>query len=94
MARALRNNILTLCGWLALGAAVQAQTLSVPAKLVLYPDLIVHNGKIVSMDDIILRALAPDAPDSREIVDSLREIVLHHERNELADPPAASSLGG
>lgn len=49
---------------------------------------------IVSMDDIILRALAPDAPDSREIVDSLREIVLHQEKNELAERPAASSLGG
>lgn len=50
---------------------------------------------IVSMDDIILRALAPDSPDANEIVDSLREIVLHHEKNELAEPPAAaSSLGG
>lgn len=50
---------------------------------------------IVSMDDIILRALAPDAPDSNEIVDSLREIVLHHEKNDLqTEPPAASSLGG
>jgi CBS domain-containing protein len=56
-----------------------------------------HGGRlagIVSMDDIILRALAPDAPDSAEIVDSLREIVLHHEKNELAELPAASSLGG
>ena len=52
MARSLRNNILTFCGWLALAAAVQAQTLTVPARLVQYPDLIVHNGKIVSMDDI------------------------------------------
>ncbi len=50
---------------------------------------------IVSMDDIILRALAPDAPASSEIVDSLREIVLHQEKNDLlAEPPAASSLGG
>lgn len=49
---------------------------------------------IVLMDDIILRALAPDAPDSTEIIDSLREIVLHHEKNDLVDPPAASSLGG
>ncbi len=51
---------------------------------------------IVSMDDIILRALAPDAPASSEIVDSLREIVLHHEKNDLLAelPAAASSLGG
>ena len=49
---------------------------------------------ILSMDDIILRALAPDAPDSREIVDSLREIVLQQEPNELLDPAAASAPGG
>ena len=49
---------------------------------------------IVSMDDVILRALAPDAPDSTEIVDSLREIVLQQERNELLEPAASGSLGG
>ena len=49
---------------------------------------------IVSMDDIILRALAPDAPDSGEIVDSLREIVLYQEQNDLREPAAASALGG
>jgi len=50
---------------------------------------------IVSMDDVILRALAPDAPDSTEIVDSLREIVLYHEKNDLlSEKPAASSPGG
>ncbi len=33
-------------------AAAQQQTLNdVPAEMVSYPDLIVHNGKIVSMDD-------------------------------------------
>lgn len=49
---------------------------------------------IVSMDDIILRALAPDAPDSGEIVDSLREIVMQQEQNELPEPAATSALGG
>jgi CBS-domain-containing membrane protein len=49
---------------------------------------------IVSMDDVILRALAPDAPDSTEIVDSLREIVLHQEKKEIIDPPASGSPGG
>ena len=52
MARALRNSILTLCGLLVLGVAVRAQTLTVPAKLVQYPDLIIHNGKIVTMDNL------------------------------------------
>lgn len=49
---------------------------------------------IISMDDIILRALAPDAPDSGEIVDSLREIVLYQEQNDLREPAAASGPGG
>ena len=49
---------------------------------------------IVSMDDIIVRALAPDAPDSNEIVDSLREIVMHLYDDVTAEPAAASSLGG
>jgi CBS-domain-containing membrane protein len=47
---------------------------------------------IVSMDDIILRALAPDAPDSSEIVNSLREIVMHLEDDTVVMEP--SSLGG
>ena len=56
MPRALRNSILTICGFLMLGVvAVPAQdTLTVPANLVQYPDLIVHNGKIVTMDDLSL----------------------------------------
>jgi CBS domain-containing protein len=49
---------------------------------------------IVSIDDIILRALAPDAPDSGEIVDSLREIMMHLYDEMPAEPAAASSLGG
>ena len=32
-------------------AGLHAQSVNVPAKLVAYPDLIVHNAKIVSMDD-------------------------------------------
>lgn len=43
---------------------------------------------IVSMDDIILRALAPDAPDATEIVDSLREIVMHSD-DEVVEPEPA-----
>ncbi len=54
MPRALRNSILTICGLLMLGVvAVPAQdTLTVPANLVQYPDLIVYNGKIVTMDNL------------------------------------------
>ena len=53
MPRALRNSILTICGLLMLAVAVPAQdTLTVPAKLVHYPDLIIHNGKIVTMDNL------------------------------------------
>ena len=37
---------------LVLAAAVQAQSVSVPAKLVMYPDQIVHNAKIVTMDNV------------------------------------------
>lgn len=52
-----------------------------------------HLEGIVSMDDIILRAIAPDAPDAIEIVDSLREIVMYEE-HEPTEPAAASALGG
>jgi len=52
MARALRNSIFTICGLLVLAVAVKAQTSTVPSKLVQYPDQIVYNGKIVTMDDI------------------------------------------
>ena len=51
MARALRNSILTVCSLLLLAAATQAQNVNVPAKLVQYPDSIIHNGKIVTMDN-------------------------------------------
>ena len=54
MPRALRKSILLIYGLLVLGVmTVPAQdTLTVPAKLVQYPDLVVHNGKIVTMDDV------------------------------------------
>jgi len=53
MVGALQKSILMVCSWLMMVAAVGAQdTVNVPAKLVHYPDLIVHNGKIVTMDDL------------------------------------------
>jgi len=52
MFKARRRNILFICG-LLLGAGVTRaqETLEVPAELVQFPDLIIHNAKIVTMDD-------------------------------------------
>ncbi len=54
MPRALRKSILLIYGLLVLGVmTVPAQdTLTVPSKLVQYPDLVVHNGNIVTMDNL------------------------------------------
>ena len=53
MVGALQKSILFVCSWLVMVAPVGAQdTVNVAAKLVYYPDLIVHNGKIVTMDDL------------------------------------------
>ena len=53
MVGALQKSILIVCSWLVMVAALEAQdTVNVAAKLVYYPDLIVHNGKIVTMDDL------------------------------------------
>ena len=52
MARLLRNSILSIIGLLMLAAAAEAQSVTVPAKLVQYPDQIFHNGKIVTMDNL------------------------------------------
>src|SRR3990172_11894359 len=48
------RNLLLVCmalGWGA-GAVLAQDTLTVPAELVQFPDLIIHNAKIVTMDDI------------------------------------------
>ena len=52
MFRMVRRNILFVCSLLLLGTvAVRAQqTLTVPAELVWYPDSILHNGKILTVD--------------------------------------------
>jgi CBS domain-containing protein len=47
---------------------------------------------MLSMDDIIVRALAPDAPTSSDIVRSLREIVSYREEEE--EEPEVAALGG
>lgn len=40
---------------------------------------------VLSFDDVVLRALAPDAPSSREIVESLREILKRRDEAILAE---------
>jgi len=49
----MHNNmrVLILCGlgWVLLGGSVKAQ--EVPAEVLAYPELILHNGKVVTMDD-------------------------------------------
>ena len=53
MVGALQKSILMVAIWLVMVSVVGAQdTVNVAAKLVHYPDLIVHNGKIVTMDDL------------------------------------------
>lgn len=53
MVGTLQKSILIVGSWLVMVAVVGAQeTVNVAAKLVHYPDLIVHNGKIVTMDDL------------------------------------------
>ena len=49
--RILAKGMALLAVVFALGVAGQAQTVTVPRVLVGYPDLIVHNAKIVTMDD-------------------------------------------
>jgi predicted transcriptional regulator len=50
---------------------------------------------ILSMDDIILRALAPDAPSTDDILNSLREIVMRMSADaELETDGRLLSLGG
>jgi len=54
MFRIWRRNLLlvgVVLGWGA-GAVLSQETLTVPAELVQFPDLIIHNAKIVTMDDI------------------------------------------
>ena len=48
-----RRMALLIGGFIILAAAVQAQQTvdGVPAELIAYPDLIIHNAKIVTMDD-------------------------------------------
>ena len=49
---------------------------------------------IVSIDDVILRALAPDAPTSAEIIASLRDILTHPEEPVAAGEWAAPAFPG
>ena len=53
MSRVVRRNVLFLCSLLLLGTGMARtqQTLTVPAELVQFPDLIIHDAKIVTMDD-------------------------------------------
>ena len=58
MIRQIRHVLLTITTVMSLGIAVRAQEVlnNVPAQLVGYPDLIIHNAKIVTMDDPSLNA--------------------------------------
>jgi hypothetical protein len=52
MFRATRRVSLVLFACLLFGSdPALAQTVSAPARIVNYPDLIIHNAKIVTMDD-------------------------------------------
>ena len=57
MPRIIRWYMMFACSLLLLAGTLQAQQVTVSAKLVQYPDLIVHNGKIVTMDN-----LSPSGP--------------------------------
>ena len=51
MTRFLRRTTLVVFSAMLLGVSGHAQQVTVPQELVAYPDMIVYNGKIVSMDD-------------------------------------------
>ncbi|HWP84663.1 MAG TPA: amidohydrolase family protein [Terriglobia bacterium] len=52
MAKALRHGLLSVCGLMTLALTGNAQTVTVPSKLVQYPDQIIYNAKIVTMDNL------------------------------------------
>jgi predicted amidohydrolase YtcJ len=51
MSRLLRKTTLIVFGVILLSVSSPAQQVTVPAEVVAYPDLILYNGKVVTMDD-------------------------------------------